>query len=158
MPDYQVPFTVQGRADHPSIFVDAKFNGSTVNALVDTGDAVGPVVPQSLAQQLGLPDDGPLGVSGAGGAVQLRATHLDVELGGATFPAESGAIDPSLDIAIIGLPFFDKVGTLLDFEFSADKQSGVLKFGDQPPSSGADQEAKESAWDEFQDALRKWEL
>ena len=151
MPDYTVPFTVQNNA----VFVQAKFNGVDVNALVDTGDAVGPIAPSALAQQLNLPDDGPLGVSGAGGAVQLKKTHFDVELGGAVFPAESGAIDSSLDIAIIGLPFFEKIGPLLDFDFSDDRTSGTLVFGDQPAAPGPDQEATESAWDELRDALKK---
>ncbi len=151
MSDFTVPFTVQNNA----VFVQAKFNGADVNALVDTGDAVGPIVPQSLATELNLPNDGPLGVSGAGGAVQLTATHLDVELGGASFPAESGAIDPGLDIAIIGLPFFEKIGPLLDFDFSDDRTSGTLVFGDQPASPGPDEEATESAWTEFREALDK---
>lgn len=109
-----------------SILVEGFVNGIRILFIIDTGDAIGPVFNTQDAQTLNLPDLGPLGVSGAGGAVQIAATEANIILGGKSFPKEPSAIDPNLQgPSLLGLPFFLKQGGTLAFDFD----NGQLSFG-----------------------------
>ena len=152
MAEYKVPFTVQNDA----VYVSGQANGQDVEYVVDTGDSIGPVFSSADARRLNLPDDGPVQVSGAGGTVQLTLTHADVELGGAVFQAERGIIDDSLPINLLGLPFFEKIGKSTDFEFSDDRLSGYLIFGDvSAPTASVDDDTKETLGQALQDLINK---
>jgi hypothetical protein len=110
-----VPIEVQNN----SISVKAAVNGQDVDFVVDTGDAVGPVFNSDDAAKLNLPDNGPINVSGAGGAVQIYATQATIGLGGLQFENEPGAVDSNLQgPSLLGLPFFIKQGGVLAFDFA----------------------------------------
>lgn len=117
-----VPISVQNNA----ILVQAAVNNQDVVFVIDTGDAVGPVFNAQDAQQLNLENDGPIGVSGAGGSVEIYATKATVGLGGHTFPDEPSAVDVNLQgPSLLGLPFFIKQGGVLAFDFN----NMTLSFG-----------------------------
>src|SRR5262249_49102981 len=118
--------TVPFKLIDSSILVEGKVNGKTVVFIVDTGDAIGPTFNANDAKLLGLPDLGPLEISGAGGDVQISKTQADISLGESTYKAEAGAIDLNLEgPSLLGLPFFiPKKGTLqIDFD------AKLLSFG-----------------------------
>src|SRR5437899_2010176 len=117
-----VPISIQ----QDSILVQGSVNGQDVLFIVDTGDAVGPVFNANDAVQLNLPNEGPLNVSGAGGAVEIYATQASIHLGGLVFENESGAVDTNLNgPSLLGLPFFIKQGGVLAFDFA----HGTLTVG-----------------------------
>jgi hypothetical protein len=117
-----VPIEIQDNA----ILVHAAVNRQDIVFVIDTGDAVGPVFNAHDAQWLDLKNDGPIGVSGAGGSVEIYATEADVGLGGILFQNEPSAVDTNLQgSSLLGLPFFIKQGGILAFDFA----HNTLTFG-----------------------------
>jgi hypothetical protein len=102
-----------------AIYVQATVNNKPVVFVIDTGDAIGPVFNAADAETLALPNLGPLGVSGAGGSVQIYSTKANISLGGDTFQDEPSAVDSMLQgNSLLGLPFFIKQGGVLAFDFA----------------------------------------
>jgi len=103
-----------------SVYVQASVNGQPVMFILDTGDAIGPVFNSMDASRLFLPQQGVIGVSGAGGATQNYGTQASITLGNATYENEPGAIDPYLQgPSLLGLPFFLSKAKKLSFDFDA---------------------------------------
>lgn len=122
----QVPFTIQGG----EVTIQATFASGgrslTPDCIVDTGDAVGPMVGPDVAQQLGLPNFGPVQVSGVGGQVASYWTQVDITVGGVPFPGVRAVVDPAWQgPPLLGLPFWRQAGNELVFDFAA----SVLGFG-----------------------------
>lgn len=122
-----VPIDVQNN----SILVHAAVNGQDLIFIIDTGDAVGPVFNAQDAANLQLTNEGPIGVSGAGGSVEIYATKASINLGGALFQDEPSAVDSNLQgPSLLGLPFFIKQGGVLAFDFT----NMSLTFGSAHPA------------------------
>lgn len=123
--------TVSIAVENNAILVQAAVNNQDITFVIDTGDAVGPVFNSQDAQKLGLQNDGPIGVSGAGGSVEIYATKASVNLGGALFQNEPSAVDANLQgSSLLGLPFFIKQGGVLAFDFT----NMSLTFGSAHPA------------------------
>jgi gag-polyprotein putative aspartyl protease len=117
-----VPISIQDG----SILIEGSVDNQDIVFIVDTGDAIGPVFNEADAASLNLPNDGPLNVSGAGGAVEIYATKASIHLGGLVFENEPGAVDTNLEgPSLLGLPFFIKQGGVLAFDFA----NGTLTVG-----------------------------
>lgn len=121
MSTVEVPFEIEGN----SIVIPLKINGVETVAILDTGDAVGPVMSAADAQRCHVRAESAMQVSGAGGAASAYTAHMRVNLGGVVFFHEAGAIDQNLQgPSLLGLPFFLAKASVLAFDFDA----GVLAF------------------------------
>jgi predicted aspartyl protease len=99
--------TVPFRIDQDSVIIEGTANGSPVDFVLDTGDAIGPVFNSADAERLGLKPEGQMDVSGAGGASTSYTTTASIGLGGDTWDGEPSAIDTELQgPSLLGLPFF----------------------------------------------------
>lgn len=95
------------RIVNQSIVINATVNRKPVEFILDTGDAIGPVLNSADAERVGAPQGEQFGVSGAGGATTSYQTVIDVTFGGITYNNEAAAIDPNLEgPSLLGLPFF----------------------------------------------------
>lgn len=111
----QVPFSVVS----DSVVLHAVANNRSVDFILDTGDAIGPVFNSEDAERLGLQPTGEIGVSGAGGATTNYSCVATVKLESVQYVDEPSAIDTQLQgSSLLGLPFFLKISSQLTFDFS----------------------------------------
>jgi hypothetical protein len=111
-----VPIEIQD----DSIVVHAVVNGQPWTAVLDSGDAIGPVFNQADASRLGLVQGQPFGVEGAGGASTSYETTASITFDDISYPDEPSAIDGDLQgQSLLGLPFFLAKATVLSFDFTA---------------------------------------
>jgi predicted aspartyl protease len=103
------------RIENDSIVVEISVNGHSIDAVLDTGDALGPTLTAADAKTCGVTPGAPIGVEGAGGASTAFSAVMNVGLGGDVYTSEPGAIDNDLEgMSLIGLPWFlDKCDTLV---------------------------------------------
>ncbi len=95
-------------------------NGIAVDFLVDTGAST-TALPQRLAQRAGLPDEGRLQASTAGGSVVGMRSRADVALqGGVRAERLRVAVLPQLDAPLLGMDVLSRM------RFS--QGDGVLRF------------------------------
>jgi predicted aspartyl protease len=114
---------VNFRIVEDSIVIAALVNGQTVECVLDTGDAIGPVFTAADAARLKLVKGAPFGVEGAGGASTSYESVATVQFDSRIFKNEPVAIDESLaDQSLLGLPFFLGKCQSLSFDF----QTGIL--------------------------------
>ena len=100
-----------------------RVNGLAVDFLVDTGAST-TALPQLLAKRAGLPDEGRLQVSTAGGSVVGMRSRADVELqGGVRAERLRVAVLPQLDAPLLGMDVLSRM------RFS--QGDGILRF--EPP-------------------------
>jgi len=98
-----VPIEIQD----DSVVIHATVNGQPWTAVLDTGDAIGPVFCQADAARLGLQQGAPLGVEGAGGASTAYETTASITFDDIAYENEPAAIDLALDgPSLLGLPWF----------------------------------------------------
>lgn len=101
-----------------SVVIVGKVDGQTVDFVLDTGDAIGPVFNSADAARLGLPQQAAEQVSGAGGLSTSYATVANVTFDDRTWNAEPSMIDPELQgLSLLGLPFFVRKCVVLLFDF-----------------------------------------
>lgn len=118
-----IPFQVL----NGSIVLPVTLNGVTVQCILDTGDAIGPVLTVADAQRCNVQPTGVIEISGAGGVSDVYTCDVTVGVGTATFTNESGAIDPDLSDSLLGLPFFLARAKSMTFDFTNHKLSADWK-------------------------------
>lgn len=97
-----------------------RVNGIAVDFLVDTGAST-TALPQRLAERAGLPDEGRLQVSTAGGSAVGMRSRATVELqGGLRAERLRVAVLPQLDAPLLGMDMLSRM------RFS--QRDGVLRF------------------------------
>lgn len=108
-----------------AIIIMGSVNGKPVEFILDTGDAIGPVLNAADAARVGAVPGASFGVSGAGGATTSNETEIDVAFGGAAFSQEPAAIDANLQgPSLLGLPFFLAKCKVLAFQWD----NGVIEM------------------------------
>ena len=86
-----------------------RVNGIEVDFLVDTGAST-TALPQRLAERAGLPDEGRLQVSTAGGSAVGMRSRADVELqGGVRAERLRVAVLPQLDAPLLGMDVLSRM-------------------------------------------------
>lgn len=101
--------TARFRLVRSSIVIAGYANRVPVEFILDTGDAIGPVLNSADAGRTGAQQGPAFGVSGAGGATTSYETEVDISFGGTTWHGEPGAIDTNLEgPSLLGLPFFTR--------------------------------------------------
>jgi hypothetical protein len=95
------------RIENDSIIVEIQVNGHPIDAVLDTGCALGPCLTAADAKTCGVTPGAATGVEGAGGESSVYEAVMTISLGGLTYPSEPGAVDNDLEgMSLIGLPFF----------------------------------------------------
>jgi predicted aspartyl protease len=103
------------RIENASIIVEIQVNGHSIDAILDTGCALGPCLTTADARTCGVTPGAVMGVEGAGGESSVYEAVMTITLGGDTYASEQGAIDNDLEgYSLIGLPYFiEKADTLV---------------------------------------------
>jgi hypothetical protein len=114
--------TVPIRIVNDSVVIRGLVDNEATVFVLDTGDAIGPVFNQADAFRLGLEEGTEEGVSGAGGASNVYQTTASITFDDMHFPFETCAIDTSLQgQSLMGLPFFLRTCSKMEFDFDARK-------------------------------------
>jgi aspartyl protease family protein len=120
----QRAYRVRVQRAGPSMMVQARLNGSvTAPFLIDTG-ASDVLIPQSVADRLGLhvgPDTRTKRYSTANGIVEHPVVTLrSVDLGGAVVKEVPASISPNMSFGLLGLSYFNH------FTVNVDAAAGVV--------------------------------
>lgn len=118
-----IPFKVR----NGSIILTVTFNGRIAECVLDTGDAIGPVLTVADAERCAVQPAGVAQVAGAGGISEVWTCDVTVGLGSATFTDEAGAIDPDLAMSLLGLPFFLARAKSVSLDFARGELSAEWK-------------------------------
>ncbi len=98
----------RGTIQNDTFYFAPLINGTRVHRMIlDTG-AFELTFTQKVANQLGLPNLGPIQVGGVGGTAQAYRSECEIEINGNRFPNTPCIVDPSFTegSGLFGLRFF----------------------------------------------------
>lgn len=106
MSEMTIQGTIAQDAFHFSLPLSHQGNTANSPFILDTG-AFELTLSQQTASGLGLPNLGPLTISGVTGSATAYTSEVDVHIAGQTYPHVSCVVDPSLaGTQLFGLRFF----------------------------------------------------